>query len=474
MSERVATDSTPMLIAIGLGGLLAVFVSIQPPLQVCLILLSVGVAFLAIFNRRVALSLIIPMIALSPDIPFLKIPVRIEDLLMVPLAAGWLAHLCAFRERQGTSLDRLLVAYFLVGLVATAWGGYLGTVRFSELSKEAGASFHLLKRLEFVLLFFIICDTLRTPREVKHLTYVLIASMVGLSAFGVTQFLSNGLIAQGPLGTPGHEPGLASMLNIVLALSLIPSAKPPARFLLGAIIAFSMAVLPLSLGRNYMATTGLIVLYVGLFRQRWVLVLLPVFLAIGLFLYPSHILQRVVTIQHAFAPDLTGEQTQGASLISRTQGPKYYGLIALGYSPVLGLGLGSIPLGFPDSEFVTQLFYTGLVGLAIFLMLGARVLRLAGDVARAAKEPSVAALAGGFQLILAAYVIHSIFSPSISASRVGAIFFVVTGLLVVLHRAISQQASGPNGFVVVSRDGRGQKMNLAVRGADYAAAMGEI
>ena len=90
------------------------------------------------------------MIALSPDIPFLKIPVRIEDLLMVPLAAGWLAHLCAFRERQRTSLDRLVVAYFLVGLLATAWGGYLGTVHFSELSKEAGASFHLLKRLEFV------------------------------------------------------------------------------------------------------------------------------------------------------------------------------------------------------------------------------------------------------------------------------------------------------------------------------------
>src|SRR5205807_8367389 len=138
-------------------------------------------------------------------------------------------------------------------------GWYLGTVRFSELSKEAGASFHLLKRLEFVLLFFIICDTLRTPREVKHLTYVLIASMVGLSAFGVTQFLSNGLIAQGPLGTPGHEPGLAPRLNVVLALTLIPWAKPPASFLLDAIIAFSLAALRPPLGRNFMAPTMLIV-----------------------------------------------------------------------------------------------------------------------------------------------------------------------------------------------------------------------
>jgi hypothetical protein len=440
MSERVGTNTTPVLLAIGLGGLLAASVALLPPLSACLAFLSAGVASVAVFYRRAALTLIIPVIALSPDIPILGIPVRIEDLLMVPLAAGWLASLCVFKERQRAPLDRLLIAYFLVGLAGTAWGGYLGTIQFTSLSKEAGAAFHLLKRFEFVLLFFIISDTLRTPREVQHLTYVLMASMIGLSAFGAAQFFSNGIIAEGPAGTPSHEPGLASMLNVVLALSLIPSARPAGRFILGAIGAFSMAVLPLSLGRNYVATTGLIMLYMGLTRQRWVLGLVPVILAIGLVLYPSHVVKRVESFQHVFTPDPTGTRTQGAALLSRVEAPGYYGLVALGYSPVLGLGLGSRPLGAMDSEFVTQLLYTGIAGTAIFLMLGARVFRLARNVMRAAPTPSMAGLAGGFHLIAVAYAIHSLFSPSISAGRVGAMFFVMVGLLVVLHRAASQPA----------------------------------
>jgi len=441
MSTRIEVETTPVLLAMGLGGLLAAFVAFQPPLQVCLTFLSVGVAFLAVFHRRAALSLIIPVIALSPDIPLLGIPVRLEDLLMVPLAAGWLTRLCVFKERQRTPLDRLLVAYFLVGLVATAWGGYLGSVRFADLSKNYGAAFHLLKRFEFVLLFFIIADTLRTSREVQHLTFILMASMIGLSAFGVAQFFSNGIIALGPVGTPGHETGVESMVNVVLALSLIPSARPPAKLLLGGIIVFSMAVLPLSLGRNYIATTGLIVLYIGLFRQRWILGLLPIILAVGLFSYPSHILERVESLQHVLTPDVTGKQNQGAALISRVQAPQHYGLAALGYSPVLGLGLGSLALGSVDNEFVTQLFYTGLAGIAIFLVLGTRVLRLIRDVIRVAPTPLIRGLAGGFHLMWVAYAIHSLFSPSISASRVGAIFFVMAGLLVVLHRGLGLSVS---------------------------------
>jgi hypothetical protein len=438
MIEGVAADRTSFLLALGLGGLLALFLALQPPLQVGAGFLAVGVALLAFVNRRAALYLIVPAIAVSPEMPVLGLSVRLEDLLMVPLTVGWLAQLCVSKERLRTPVDRVLIAYLAVALVATLWGGYLGTAHLATLNKYVSAPFHLLKRFEFAFLFFIIVGTLDTPTEVQRFTYVLMASLVALSGFALVEFLSNHHIALAPAGAPVHEPGLASMINVALALSLLRVARPPAKVLLSAIILFSVAVLPLTLGRNFIATTGLLLLYVGLFQQRWILAFLPVPWLIGAYLYPQHVIERVLTFEQAFAPDITGFHTQGAALISRVVSPGQYSLLALGYSPLVGFGLGSIPLGSMDSEYATQVFYTGLVGLAVFAILGARLFRLAREAVRAARDPLHVGLARGFQLVLAAYAIHSIFSPSISATRGGEIFFVVAGLLGVLHRSLTQ------------------------------------
>ncbi len=456
MIERIEGNGAILLVAMGLGGLLTLFVALHPGPGIGLGVAAAGVTALAFFNRRAALYLIVPAIALTPEIPFLGVPLRLEDLLMVPLAAGWLAHQCLYKDRQPTVLDRVLLAYLIVGLIATVWGAYLGTVRFSVLSKDTAALFHLLKRLEFVLLVFIMCDTLTTAGDVRRLTYVLMASMCALSAFALVQYLLNPAaehIAVGP-ADPGHEAGLASMINVALALSLLPAARRWARLLLIAIILFSVAVLPPTLGRNYIATTAIIMLYIGVFHQRWILLFFPLVWLVGLYVYPPEIVKHVLTLKSVFAPNATYAETAGASLISRLAPPTFYGLLGLGYSPILGFGLASRSLGAFDSEYATQLFYTGLVGLAIFLTLGARLLRLTGEAVRAARTPLQAGVARGFHLIWIAYAVHSVFSPSISASRVGAIFFVVAGLLVALHRSLAQPTEEP-------------PLNIAVVGAGY-------
>ena len=155
------------------------------------------------------------------------VPVRVEDLLMVPLAIGWLAHLCVTHEREGTPLDRLLIAYALVAFAATAWGMHLGTVHLFSVSKYVSSSFQVLKRVEFVLLFLIVADTVRTTRDVRTMSYVLIGSAVALSIYAAQQYANNGAIALGPEGAPIHEPGFASMLTVALALGM-SGARPTA------------------------------------------------------------------------------------------------------------------------------------------------------------------------------------------------------------------------------------------------------
>ncbi len=400
---------------------------------------GVLVAMLALLARRAAIYLILPAIALSPEIRLGGLAVRIEDLLMVPLAAGWLIHLCVFKDRQRTPLDRLLIAYVLAALAGSVWGAYLGTAHFLTLDKYISAPFHLLKRIEFVLLFFIVTDTLRSVDEIRRYTYMMVASLLALSAFSLVAFLTNRAIALAPAGAPIHEPGLASVLTIALAVSLIPVARPPARALLGALILFSLVVLPLSLGRNFLATAVVLLLYVGVTQQRWILLSLPVPWLIGLLFYPEQVVRRVLTFQHALAPDITGSASQGASLLSRVQSPLRYAVIALGHSPLFGFGLGSVPLGFMDSEYTTQLTYTGLIGFTVFLLVGIRLFEMARRAIAAAPDPFSAALARGLRFVLAAYALYSVFSPSISAARAGGLFFVAIALLAALHRAVVRE-----------------------------------
>lgn len=116
---------------------------------------------LTAFNPRVAIALIIQAIVLSPELP-LPLRLKAEDVLMVPLAAGWIAKLVATREREGSPLDRVLWAYFAVAVVGSAWGAYSGYLTTSthllKLNQYRSTPLHMTKRLEFVLLYLIVAD----------------------------------------------------------------------------------------------------------------------------------------------------------------------------------------------------------------------------------------------------------------------------------------------------------------------------
>ncbi|MDR7545144.1 MAG: hypothetical protein QN120_12940 [Armatimonadota bacterium] len=442
MLEWPEADRRPLLLAAGLGAVLALVVLVQPFPQAAVAAAATAVGVLGLANRRLLLYLVPPAVALSPEIPVLGIPVRVEDLLMVPLVAGWAAHLLIYQDRRGTPLDRLLVGYATVGVVATVWGGLLGTAHFFTTNPLFSGPFHVLKRIEFVLLFLILADTLGTVAQARRFAYLVLASLAGLEVFALATFLSTRYLALAPAGSPVHEPGLAGMLIVALGLGLFPAASRGLKAGLAVLMLFSLGILPLTLGRNFTATTALVIAYVGLTQQRWALALLPVPWLVVRYLYPEHVLERLLSLQYLLTPDVTGGATQGAALLSRVIPPGYHGLLALGYSPLLGFGLASRPLGAIDSEYATQLFYTGLVGLALFLTLGRQLFRMAAQARVWAGDPSAQSLARGLQLALAAYAVFSIFSPSISAARAGGVFFLLAGVLAVLHRAGVDEAAG--------------------------------
>jgi len=446
MSERIAVDRTPLVIAVIFGGVVAISMALLQGPEVALPIVAAAGAMIALFNRKWALYLMLPAMALSPDISMHGVAIELQDLLMIPLVAGWVAHLCVTGQRRGTPLDRLLIAYALVAVVATAWGVHLGTVHLFTVSKYVSSPFHVLKRIEFVLLFLIVADTMETVADVRAMSYVLLVSAIALSAYSVQQFSINQGLAVGPEGAPVHEPGFASMVTVALALGMMRGAAPVGKLVLAVFVLFGLSALPLALGRNYVAATLIILLYVGIKEQRWVFLVVPLVAALAVIVYPHGVIDRISSLQHVLSTDPSAGAVganASTSLFYRAEAPLYYAILALGHSPLFGFGMGVVPLGAVDSEFAIQMAYTGLIGLGIFLVFGVRLFRVANEAKQAATSPFDAGLAFSYQLAIAGYAIYSVFAASVSATHTGGPFFVIAALAGALRRAtLAERAPG--------------------------------
>jgi hypothetical protein len=443
--DRESRLAPAVYVTVGLAALVGFIALVLEEPRAGVAGVGLAVALVAALNPRVAIALIIPAIAVSPELP-LPLRLKAEDVLMVPLAAGWIAKLLATREREGSPLDRPLWVYFGAAIVGSAWGAYSGYLSMSgnllTLDQYRSTPLHVIKRLEFVLLYLIIVDSVRTKQQVKNYIYLMMAGMLALAYYGASTVFGGSHIALAPEGAPIHEPAIASMLNIALGLSLLPASRGPGRLAILGLLLFSVYTLPLSLGRNFMIATAVVVAYIGLFHQRWVVGLIPIALFIGGTILPDRVVDRFTTLTGAFQLDPTGEATGGASVLSRLVPPATRGLLAFGYSPFFGFGLAAVPLGFIDSEYATQLVYTGLLGVAAFLAVVVTLVRTARATrvaAEALADPLYLWLARGFQCCLLAYGTFSVFSPSISASRAGGFFFVLVGLMSVLHRTLARE-----------------------------------
>jgi hypothetical protein len=420
------------------------------------LLLGGAYATLALLSPKAALLVLLPVVALAGEMQVGGVLLRPDDLMLTILVVSWLLRRMT-EKRAGTPLDRMLWAYVIVGVVATLWGAAIGTADLRALHQYSASGLHMVKRLQFVIYFFVLTDTLKSVDDVRRMVYVFMASLAGLSAFSMSKFREAG-IALAPVGAAIHEPGLAAMLNVALALGLLVASKRFATSLVsGALLLGSLWVLPFSLGRNFILSTLAMLGLVATSRKRALLLVLPIGWLLAPLVLPDDVLARALSIRYAFTqtppPGVPGA---GIYVPDRLNPGLRWGGQVLMSSPLFGWGLGSVPLGSLDSEYANQFVATGAVGFLVFALLVRRIWRLARETYRAAVAQDSGALpfVAGLQHCLLGYALYSIFSPSISAARAGAFFFTVLGLLAVLHRELVQARpiQGPEATEIAGRD----------------------
>jgi hypothetical protein len=336
------------------------------PLGLALIV-GLALAAAALIDLRITLLGVVPAMVLLPELP-LAIPLRTEDLLMAPLAAAWLARLALRRERwPATPLNAPIAAVVVVELLALLWGAYRGTASFDPMVYSG--TFFFLKTVEVAFLYFIVVSALRSERDVHLFTYLFCAAAAALGIWGVIERAGReiGLAITGPEGQSGYSLlGLTFVVLLATIVSLIVTERPR-----GARVLLGLAALPVAYSlvftfsrQSYVGAVAALGILAWTRGRRLLIPALVVALALPA-LVPAVVEQRAASIVTG-APDLRAGVGPYATRVHAVERrlPE-----VLGTSPLLGLGPAALPPGFLDNQYLLTLYYSGIIGLVVFLWL---------------------------------------------------------------------------------------------------------
>ena len=330
----------------------------------------------AFFEPRLPLLLIVPAMALSPELDIAGLPLRIEDLILAPLAFGWLLRLLARRTTwPRTPLTRPILTVLAVDLVATLLGVLAGTTTLA-LTNYSGLIFWL-KEVEVFLLFFIAVDTLRTVVEIRLWAYVLAFSGTALALQGmVTHLLGDATRIVDPKGGSSYSLIALSLLVVLcLALALLLVVRGRVRRLLLMLTLAPIGyTLAFTFSRQAYIGVGAALLVLAYLERRKMVPLIALVVLAACLLAPQPIADRAATLLQPVEEGLSSGVFSTEILQTTIYGTRFRAWQnrlpeVLSQNPITGLGAAALAPGNLDSQYLAQIYYYGLLGLGVFLWL---------------------------------------------------------------------------------------------------------
>jgi hypothetical protein len=397
--------------------------------------IGLGLAAAAFIDLRITLLAIVPAMVMLPELP-LALPVRTEDLLIAPLAAAWLTRLAlGYESLPKTRLNWPLFAIVIVELAAVLWGVYRGTAGIA--AELYSATFFFLKTLEVTLMYFIVISAIRSERDLRLFTYVFCAAGAALGVWGIFE---RGAGAGEPITGPAGHGGYSLLgLTFVVLLAVLASLYLTQRSRLPRLL-LALAAAPVAYSllftfsrQSYVGGAAAIAAIVWVRRRR--LIVLALLLALALPLVVPEVVQERAESIVTNAPDpLTGTRPYATRVnVLRQRLPE-----VLSQSPLIGLGLAALPPGFLDNQYLLVLYYTGLIGLAVFLWLLWTAARTSFDAVRSLKGGSRGLALAWFAATLGLAVAGLAGSPFV-AVRVRQVYWFLAALAVAAVRTASDR-----------------------------------
>lgn len=404
---------------------------------------AVGAAVLmalVLVDYRLGVWLLPLGVLLSPEFGAGVLRLRLEDLLLPVVFLGWVVHAAATREGWArTPVNGLILVLVLAGLVSTSLGILRGTIPQPPLG-----FFFLFKRIQYLLLFFLALQVAREREGARWMVASLVAGFAVVALVGLYQRVTFGpeFIVSGV--RPGERATFAAVLLFLLsvcagmAVVLRPWWQRAALAGIGLVAAVPLLY---TYSRGAYVGTLAALAFLGLRRSRALLVALVLLVLFASVVLPQEVHERASTIAVVFgAPERTTQSW------SSRLGAWHVVAGQVLSQPLVGYGMGALPLGWIDNELIKELYYGGVLGLLLYVLVLIGLWRMGRGVAQDAPERWMRAFGWGFLAGFVGAMVQGITATNLTAIRSAGVFWltagVVAGIYVGTRNAATQEDRG--------------------------------
>lgn len=377
------------------------FLAMRPdhPAFPLMLLFGLLAGALTFFKPKFGLVLMLLFIMVSTDMPTKgesigsrAATIRMEDLVLVLVSGGWLLNRAVTRSLavfKAVPINRAIWPMAIMIVLSTILGYLQGTV-----SARTGLLFGM-KRLEYFWIFFMTLNLIDTEREARIAVRLFLGVAMVIALIGTFQFFLFPLseLAQGGATATtgfGRANTFADFLLIVtgctLGLMLYAETRRQLQFASAALVCFIVAILMTKSRGAYVSLMPLLMIILVITRSRRGMAVLGV-LAIMLasyFVVKLAMGEEVGGLVSRHYNDF-GYQFDSISHVAQ-EGIKADSSLNARYGyfwqnveeslryPFFGRGVGAVPLGWFDVQYLRELHETGLLGLLAFCFMNGLIL----------------------------------------------------------------------------------------------------
>jgi hypothetical protein len=371
---------------------------------------------------------------------------RLEDFLLVFIGLSWFARTAVDKSMglfRKTPLNQPIAAYILVCFVATLWGKITGHV-------EGFTGFlFVLKYFEYMIVFFMVVNYVRTPDQAKRLLFCLFLTCFIVSVYGLLKIPGGERVSapfEGEIGEPNTLGGYLVFMGAV-AVALMDHFTD----------------MRVRLGLTLLLVVLLITLLYTKSRASY-LAVIPAFLALSLFSHRRFYLIAGLTILMALSPVLLPKVARERMAETFTQpeekGQIQFGKLRLdtsasariiGYkqsfsdwrkSPILGYGITGRQ--FLDAQYPRILVETGTIGIMAFFWLIYALFKVGLDTWREEPDDLLRGLAVGLIAGLIGLLVHAIGANTFIIVRIMEPFWFLAGIVIALSQMNDESIHAPS------------------------------
>lgn len=424
---------------VAIAGSVSIGMRLAPPLFVFSAAMVLLVLVSTVIDPRIGLATLAFTMVFSPELGSV-VYIRADDVILGAVVLGWLARQAVLREplRANPLMAPMVVlaAAGLAALLLALVNGNVDPFTGQQVSVLVSA-LHWVKRVEYFAIVFLVAQSLRSRSEAAMFAALLLVAAVLVAAGGSARVVAHVGDPHFRLDAPfdtgeANTLGEYLMFTIALALGLLLCGPSRFRLLLLAGLAIGAVAFAYTFSRgSYIALIVVVLLAALLKDARLLLVVGALAFALPAYL-PGNVIARVASIPHEISTADTSDVGSNAFL-ARTDSYRVAAL-RVAERPLLGYGPGVVALARIESQYAKEAVDGGLVGLALFLWLLRRVVRLGRDVWRRGRVALDRGIGLGFVCGALGMAVAGLGAIPFTTIRTMEAFSFATGIVVVLWR----------------------------------------